>query len=249
MTASAGSSTRARPRSKRAARSRPTRPSSRPTRRWPRWSRKSTRPPSRYVKTPVGETDFRMTTYFADVGDVSALAVVNQAQADYVTTLRQDQPAPVRQPAGAVDGGAVQERLRPARPTLPTWRPGRLALNNAADLYLYPNTLYAVKVNGAGAQGLAGALGHALQYHRPGPQAEPQELVNPGRIRAYNFDTPTSQRRALRDRRHAAGGRAHRQLALPRQAGRRRRRSSWSRPTTTAPAAAAASRGSTAARP
>ena len=30
------------------------------------------------------------------------------------------------------------------------WRPGDVALNNAADLYLYPNTLYAVKVNGAG---------------------------------------------------------------------------------------------------
>ena len=27
---------------------------------------------------------------------------------------------------------------------------GPLALNNVADLYLYPNALYAVKINGAG---------------------------------------------------------------------------------------------------
>ena len=35
----------------------------------------------RYVKTPVGATEFRMSSYFADVGDVSAIEVVNQAQA------------------------------------------------------------------------------------------------------------------------------------------------------------------------
>jgi len=32
-----------------------------------------------YVKTPVGSSEFRMTTYFADVGDPSALQVVNQS--------------------------------------------------------------------------------------------------------------------------------------------------------------------------
>ena len=38
----------------------------------------------RYVKTPVGATDFRMSSYFADVGDVSAIEIINQAQSDYV---------------------------------------------------------------------------------------------------------------------------------------------------------------------
>ena len=37
-----------------------------------------------YVQTPVGATDFRISTYFADVGDVSAIQLVNQAQLDYV---------------------------------------------------------------------------------------------------------------------------------------------------------------------
>ena len=32
-----------------------------------------------YVKTPVGRSAFRMTSYFADVGDPSAIEVVNRA--------------------------------------------------------------------------------------------------------------------------------------------------------------------------
>ena len=33
----------------------------------------------RYVKTPIGQTDFRMGTQFADVGDPGAIQLVNQA--------------------------------------------------------------------------------------------------------------------------------------------------------------------------
>jgi 2',3'-cyclic-nucleotide 2'-phosphodiesterase/3'-nucleotidase len=37
-----------------------------------------------YVKTPIGSTDFRMSTLFADVGDPGAIQIVNQAQQAYV---------------------------------------------------------------------------------------------------------------------------------------------------------------------
>ena len=37
-----------------------------------------------YVKTPIGTTDYRLSTYFADVGDTTAIQIVNQAQAAYV---------------------------------------------------------------------------------------------------------------------------------------------------------------------
>jgi 2',3'-cyclic-nucleotide 2'-phosphodiesterase/3'-nucleotidase len=119
----------------------------------------------RYVKTPIGSSDFRMSTYFADVGDVSAIQVVNQAQADYVRKLRGGQPAAIREAAGAVGVGAVQERRR-AWPTTPTSPPASLALNNAADLYLYPNALYAVKVDGAGLKAWLEKAAWPLQYHR-----------------------------------------------------------------------------------
>ncbi|HEX8776528.1 MAG TPA: metallophosphoesterase, partial [Rhodanobacter sp.] len=39
-----------------------------------------------YVNTPIGRSDVRMSSYFADEGDMSALAVVNAAQRDYVRT-------------------------------------------------------------------------------------------------------------------------------------------------------------------
>src|SRR2546430_156077 len=37
-----------------------------------------------YVRPPIGPSDSRLSPYFADAGDVSAIQVVNQAQATYV---------------------------------------------------------------------------------------------------------------------------------------------------------------------
>jgi 2',3'-cyclic-nucleotide 2'-phosphodiesterase/3'-nucleotidase len=31
-----------------------------------------------YVKTPIGSTDYRMNSYFADVGDPGAIQIVNR---------------------------------------------------------------------------------------------------------------------------------------------------------------------------
>jgi len=144
----------------------------------------------RYVQTPVGSTAFRMATYFADVGDPSAIQVVNEAQADYVrryvkANLPEYADVPVLSVSAAFKAGAAG----PADYTdVPA---GSLALNNAADLYLYPNTLYAVKVDGAG---LAAWLEQAAgRFNTIDPaQAAPQELVNAG-FPSYNFDTVTDQ--------------------------------------------------------
>ncbi len=138
-----------------------------------------------YVKTPIGETDFRMSAYFADVGDVSAIQVVNQAQADYVrrhvqVNLPQYAGLPVLSmsaPFKTGAGGAADYT---------DVAPGKMALNNAADLYLYPNDLHAVKVDGAG---LKAWLEHAAnRFNTIDPaRSEPQELVNAG-FPGFNFD-------------------------------------------------------------
>ncbi|MBB3219716.1 bifunctional 2',3'-cyclic-nucleotide 2'-phosphodiesterase/3'-nucleotidase [Pseudoduganella umbonata] len=143
----------------------------------------------RYVKTPVGRTDFRMSTYFADAGDVSAIQVVNQAQGaylqDYVkTNLPQLAHLPVlsvSSPFKTGSAGVTDYTDVPA---------GGIALNNAADLYLYPNALYGVKVDGAGLQAwLEKAAG---RFNTIDPRrTEPQELVNTG-FPGYNFDMPAS---------------------------------------------------------
>ncbi len=142
-----------------------------------------------YVKTPVGETTFRMSSYFAEVGDASALAVVNAAQTDYVTRAVRDNAAYARLPVLSMAapfksgfGGAADFTDVAAGP---------MALNNAADLYLYPNTLYAVKVSGADFKAWLERSATRFNTIDPGAK-EPQELFNPA-YPAFNFDMPTSK--------------------------------------------------------
>jgi 2',3'-cyclic-nucleotide 2'-phosphodiesterase/3'-nucleotidase len=142
----------------------------------------------RYVQTPVGSTDFRMASYFADVGDPSATQVVNQAQTGYVkdyvkANLAQYAALPVLSMAAAfkAGGAGLQDYTDVA--------PGQLALNNAADLYLYPNTVSVVKIDGAGLK--AWLEKAATRFNTIDPaKPEPQELVNAG-FATYNFDTIT----------------------------------------------------------
>jgi len=142
----------------------------------------------RWVRTPVGSTDFRMSTYFADVGDPSALQVVNEAQAAYVrdyvkANLPQYRDVPVLSVSAAFKTGAAG----PADYTdVPA---GSLALNNAADLYLYPNALYAVKVDGTGLKAWLEKAANRFNTIDPAATGS-QELVNAG-FAGYNFDTVT----------------------------------------------------------
>jgi 2',3'-cyclic-nucleotide 2'-phosphodiesterase/3'-nucleotidase len=142
----------------------------------------------RWVKTPVGSTDFRMSTYFADVGDPSAIQVVNEAQAAYVRDdVKANLPRYADVPVLSVSAAFKTGAAGPADYTdVPA---GSLALNNAADLYLYPNALYAVKVDGAGLK--AWLEKAAYRFNTIDPAADrPQELVNTG-FPGYNFDTVT----------------------------------------------------------
>jgi 2',3'-cyclic-nucleotide 2'-phosphodiesterase/3'-nucleotidase len=142
-----------------------------------------------YVRTPIGSTDFRMSAYFADVGDVSAIQVVNQAQADYLARYVKDHlpqyaglpvlsmSAPFKTgAAGVADYTDVQA--------------GALALNNAADLYLYPNDLHGVKVDGAGLKAWLERAAQRFNTIDPALTA-PQELINTS-FPGFNFDMLTS---------------------------------------------------------
>jgi 2',3'-cyclic-nucleotide 2'-phosphodiesterase/3'-nucleotidase len=143
-----------------------------------------------YVKTPVGDTDFRMSTYFADVGDVSAIQVVNDAQADYVkryvaANLPQYASLPVLSMAAPFKAGAAGQG------DYTDVAAGTLALNNAADLYLYPNTLSAVKINGAELKDWLERAANRFNTIDPA-RTGPQELVNRS-FASYNFDMLTSK--------------------------------------------------------
>ncbi|WP_426077518.1 bifunctional 2',3'-cyclic-nucleotide 2'-phosphodiesterase/3'-nucleotidase [Janthinobacterium sp. PSPC3-1] len=143
-----------------------------------------------YVQTPVGSTDFRMSTYFADVGDISAIEVVNQAQTSYLAAyvkanLPQYANLPVLSMSSPFKSGSAGVS------DFTDVKAGNVALNNAADLYLYPNALYGVKMTGAE---LKAWLEHSAQrFNTIDPnKMGPQELINTAHP-SYNFDTITSK--------------------------------------------------------
>lgn len=141
-----------------------------------------------YVKTPIGQTDFRMSTLFADVGDPGAIQIVNQAQQAYVAAyIQANLPQYAQLPVLSVSapfksgfqGGADYTDVAV----------GPLAINNAADLYLYPNTVYAVKVNGGDIKNWLEAAAKRFNQIDPAKTGE-QQLISsfPG----YNFDMFTT---------------------------------------------------------
>ncbi|HSD37448.1 MAG TPA: bifunctional 2',3'-cyclic-nucleotide 2'-phosphodiesterase/3'-nucleotidase [Rhodocyclaceae bacterium] len=141
-----------------------------------------------YVKTPIGATDFRMNSYFADVGDVTAIQLVNQAQADYVekyvkANLPQYANLPVLSVSAPFKSGFA------GGTDFTDVAQGAVAINNAADLYLYPNTVYAVKIDGTGIKAWLEKAASRFNKIDPAKTTE-QALVSsfPG----YNFDIFTS---------------------------------------------------------
>jgi 2',3'-cyclic-nucleotide 2'-phosphodiesterase/3'-nucleotidase len=141
-----------------------------------------------YVKTPVGKTDFRLSSYFSDVGDSSALAVVNQAQTAYaVRYVKANLPKLAEVPVLSMTAAFKSGYAGPGDYT--DVAPGSLAQNNAADLYLYPNALYVVKVTGAELKGWLETAAKRFNTIDPA-RTTAQELVNPGHP-SFNFDTVT----------------------------------------------------------
>ncbi|MFT5589356.1 MAG: 2',3'-cyclic-nucleotide 2'-phosphodiesterase/3'-nucleotidase [Bradyrhizobium sp.] len=141
-----------------------------------------------YVKTPVGSTDFDMTSYFADIGDIAAIEVVNQAQADYVSkyvnaNLPQYAALPVLSVSAPFKSGFAGGQ------DFTDVKAGNVAINNAADLYLYPNTVHAVKVNGTDIKNWLETAAKRFNTIDPAvTTAQPLISSFPG----YNFDMFTS---------------------------------------------------------
>jgi 2',3'-cyclic-nucleotide 2'-phosphodiesterase/3'-nucleotidase len=138
-----------------------------------------------YVNTPIGESTLRLSSYFADEGNMTALAPVNAAQADYVRSeLPRSHPELANVP---VLSAAAAFRTGFGGPGDYTdVAAGPLTLRSAADLYFYPNTLAAVKTDGAGLK--AWLEKSAQRFNRIDPaKADEQALIN-SRFTGYNFD-------------------------------------------------------------
>jgi len=138
-----------------------------------------------YVNTPIGYSMLRMSSYFSDEGNMTALAAINAAQADYVRSeLPRLHPelrdVPVLSAAAAFRSGfgGPDDYTDVA--------PGPLTLRSAADLYFYPNTLAAVKIDGAGLKAWLEKSAERFQRIDPS-KTDAQELIN-DHVPGFNFD-------------------------------------------------------------
>lgn len=137
-----------------------------------------------YVREPVGETSAPINSYFALVADDPSVQIVADAQIAYVKGLMAGTPfagLPVLSAAAPFKSGG-----RSGPNFFTDIKAGPIAIKNVADIYLYPNTVQAVKVTGA--QVREWLERSAGIFNRIDPAStDEQPLINPG-FPAFNFD-------------------------------------------------------------
>ncbi len=136
-----------------------------------------------YIRRAVGETDAPLYSYFALVADDPSVQIVSNAQTWYIGQMMEgteNEGLPILSAAAPFKAGGR------GGPTYYTEvAKGPIAIKNVADLYLYPNTVRAVRITGADVrEWLERSAGMFNQINRG---AEDQVLLNPD-FPSYNFD-------------------------------------------------------------
>ena len=138
-----------------------------------------------YVRAPVGEIASAITSYFALVADDPSVRIVNAAQIWYAEKLVAEMPElaglPILSAAAPFKSGGR------GGPDYYTDVPaGPIAIKNVADLYLYPNTLRIVRIDGAAVrEWLERSAG---VFRRIDPHATSEQALLDPNFAAYNFD-------------------------------------------------------------
>jgi len=160
-----------------------------------------------FAKQPLGvATDFQMSAYFALVGDVSAIQIVNQAQIAYVKNFLANTSDPTLQSYRSIPVLSCSAPFKAGRngasdftdvaPGASAAAPVALQVRNPGDLYLYGNNnIQAVKIKGADLK--AWLETSAKQFGQIDPaKTTPQDLV-PSYSTIYNFDVFYAEGNAL----------------------------------------------------
>ncbi|WP_191091644.1 bifunctional 2',3'-cyclic-nucleotide 2'-phosphodiesterase/3'-nucleotidase [Affinibrenneria salicis] len=140
-----------------------------------------------FVSQPIGKASDNMYSYLALIQDDPTVQIVNNAQRAYSEHVIQGNPElanlPVLSAAAPFKAGGRKDD-----PTsYVEVAKGQLTLRNAADLYLYPNTLVVLKVSGRNVKEWLECS--AGQFNRIDVnQTKPQSLLNWEGFRSYNFD-------------------------------------------------------------
>ncbi|SFN04418.1 2',3'-cyclic-nucleotide 2'-phosphodiesterase / 3'-nucleotidase [Izhakiella capsodis] len=140
----------------------------------------------KFVSQPLGKSSGVMYSYLALVQDDPTVQIVNNAQRDYVKHAIQGDPDLEKYPvlSAAAPFKAGGRKNDPAGYV--EVEKGVMTFRNAADLYLYPNTLVALKVSGRELKEWLECT--AVQFNRIDPDSiQPQSLIN-WQFPTYNFD-------------------------------------------------------------
>ncbi|WP_118776335.1 2',3'-cyclic-nucleotide 2'-phosphodiesterase [Haemophilus haemolyticus] len=141
----------------------------------------------KYVSQPIGKATDNMYSYLALVQDDPTIQIVNQAQKAYVEKVASS----VAEMAGLPILSAGAPFKAGGRKNDPTGytevNKGELTFRNAADLYLYPNTLVVVKATGEQLKEWLECSAGMFKQIDP-TSDKPQSLIDWEGFRTYNFD-------------------------------------------------------------
>ncbi|MHA2732537.1 2',3'-cyclic-nucleotide 2'-phosphodiesterase [Vibrio campbellii] len=140
-----------------------------------------------FVNQPIGKANDVMYSFLALVQDDPTIQIVNLAQKDYVERFIQGDPDLADIPVLSAAAPFKVGRRKDDPNGFTEVESGQLTFRNAADLYLYPNTLVAMKVKGKEVhewlECSAGQFNH-IDVN----STQPQSLINWDNFRTYNFD-------------------------------------------------------------
>ncbi|HHF5090889.1 2',3'-cyclic-nucleotide 2'-phosphodiesterase [Haemophilus influenzae] len=141
----------------------------------------------KYVSQPIGKATDNMYSYLALVQDDPTIQIVNQAQKAYVEKVAPSVAAMAGLPILSA-GAPFKAGGRKNDPTGYTEvNKGELTFRNAADLYLYPNTLVVVKATGEQLKEWLECSAGMFKQIDP-TSDKPQSLIDWEGFRTYNFD-------------------------------------------------------------
>ncbi|WP_440205625.1 2',3'-cyclic-nucleotide 2'-phosphodiesterase [Actinobacillus pleuropneumoniae] len=142
----------------------------------------------KFVSQPIGKATDNMYSYLALVQDDPTIQIVNQAQKAYVeNVVVKGLPELTGLPVLSA-GAPFKAGGRKNDPTgFTEVDKGQLTFRNAADLYLYPNTLVVVKVTGAELKEWLECSAGMFKQIDP-TNTQPQSLLDWTGFRTYNFD-------------------------------------------------------------
>jgi 2',3'-cyclic-nucleotide 2'-phosphodiesterase/3'-nucleotidase len=139
----------------------------------------------RHIRMPIGKLATRLQTYFALIGDVATVGLVNEAQRAYAAPLiaaRADLASlPMLSAAAPFKCGG-----RSGPYSFTDIAAGPLAIKDVADIYPYPNTLRVVKADGATLREWLERSASIFRRIDPSLRDE-QPLLGPA-FACYNFD-------------------------------------------------------------